>query len=202
MIVEKIGKQDGRKNKYTVEFSDGKALSLDSEQIAVHMIYLGRQFDDEEFLEFLREMELSESKSRVLRMLGNRTLSAKDIERRLITKGTSKQIARETVNWLESIGLINDREYAHSIVRHYTQKGYGSKRIKQELFKRGIDREFWDDAMCENDGMEEAALSFVEKKLKDINDPEDVRRVTAAMGRRGYSYEEAKTAIKRYIEES
>ena len=150
-----------------------------------------------------RKVESSEfesAKVRALRILGTRSLSMREIEKRLVGKGESVDIARQTVSWLEETGLINDMEYANSIVSHYISKGYGIARVKDELYKRGIDREMWEEALSGVGEMEDAACNYIEKKLKGSNDKDEMRRVTNALCRRGFSYEEACGAMNRYLE--
>jgi len=124
------------------------------------------------------------------------------MEKRLVEKGEPEEAAKETVKWLEDIGAINDASYAGSIVSHYSAKGYGDARIKDELYKRGIPREMWDDALSsiEESEADEAALRYLEKRLRGSTDKEDLRRVTNALCRRGFSYEEAGAAVKKYIQ--
>jgi regulatory protein len=128
-------------------------------------------------------------------------MSAQEMERRLLSKGESQETAQETVKWLEDIGAIDDVEYSKNIVRHYSSKGYGPARIRDELFKRGIPRDMWEDALSEIDDISDAAHEFLEKKLQGSRDKADLRRATDALCRRGFSYEDARVALGRYIEE-
>jgi SOS response regulatory protein OraA/RecX len=48
--------------------------------------------------------------------------------------------------------------------------------------------------------MEEAAYEFLVKKLRGSGDKDDLRRATDALLRRGFSYEEARAAVRSYIE--
>ena len=41
------------------------------------------------------------------------------------------------------------RGYAGVIVRHYGAMGYGPGRVKQELHRRGVPRELWDEALAQ-----------------------------------------------------
>ena len=149
-----------------------------------------------------RQTALQISKSRALRILGSRSLSAREVERRLLSKDESVEVAEETVKWLENLGYINDPDYAREIIRHYQAKGYGLARIKNELYRRGIPREISDDALCGLEGIEDAAIIYLEKKLKGSFDSDDLRRAENALCRRGFTYEEARTAVKRYLEET
>ena len=154
----------------------------------------------EEEYEVLQNAASDSTKNRALRMLGSRNLSSGEIEKRLINKGETPQAAQQTVQWLEDIGLVNDKEYASSIVRHYIAKGYGLARIREELYKRGIDRELWEEALSDLEGMEDAAYEFIAKKLRGETGKEDLRRAAKTLCSRGYSYEEARTAVNRYLE--
>jgi regulatory protein len=142
------------------------------------------------------------SRKRAMKILGSRLMSAHEMEKRLVTKGESTETAQETVRWLEDIGAVNDTEYAEAIVRHYCTKGYGIARVKDELYKRGIARDLWDDALSGFDGMEDAAYMYLTKKLKGSSDRDDLRRAVDALCRRGFSYEEARATVRKYIEEN
>jgi regulatory protein len=122
------------------------------------------------------------------------------LEKRLIQKGESAEAAQETVARLEKSGYINDSEYAASIVQHYITKGFGLAKIKNELYRRGIPRDMWDEALGEIDGMEDAALEFLQKRLQGSDDKDELRRAADALCRRGFSYEEARQAVRQYLE--
>ena len=144
--------------------------------------------------------ETAASRKRAVKILGNRYMSKQNIERRLITRGDTEETAHDTVEWLEDIGAVNDAEYAAMIVRHYLGMGYGLARIRDELYKRGIPRELWDEAIGELEGLDDAAYEFINKKLGGSNDKDELRRATGALQRRGFSYEQARTAVNRYLE--
>jgi len=146
------------------------------------------------------EKEQDSAKTRALRILGNRDISTYEMETRLIEKGESEQTARETVQWLVEIGYIDDSKYAVQIVRHYATKGYGLFRIKDELHRRGVPRDLWDDALCEIPDISDAAADFLMKKLRGSRDKTDLRRAADALCRRGFGYEEASVAVSRYLE--
>jgi len=150
------------------------------------------------------EEKYSGSRARALRIVSKRSISAAEIKKRLINKGDSEEVADFTVNWLKELGLINDLEYAHSIVRHYSEKGYGPARVRDEFFKRGIPKDMWDDVVkgeLDDSDIEIAAIAFLEKKIKGNIEEVDLNHVSNALVRRGFSYEQARQAISRYIEE-
>ena len=144
---------------------------------------------------------LENTKKRALRILGNRNYSEQEMYKRLINKGESEENADETVKWLAELGYINDSDYATLIVRHYVAKGYGEARIKNELFKRGIPKAYWEEKLAEVNEVDQsdAAVAFLVKKLRGSDDKDDLRRASDALIRRGFSYEEAKAAVNNYL---
>jgi len=145
---------------------------------------------------------LEKTKKRALRILGSRSFSEQEMLKRLTGKGETQENAEETVRWLVELGYINDSDYATLIVRHYAAKGYGEARIRDELYKRGIPRDLWDEKLSELDDteMEDAALEFLNKKLRGSDDKDDIRRASDALVRRGFSYDEARAAVNMYLD--
>ena len=145
---------------------------------------------------------IESTKKRALKILGSRNFSEQEMIKRLTGKGENQEDAEEAVRWLVELGYINDPDYATLIVRHYSRKGYGEARIRDELYKRGIPRELWDEKLAEtdSDGIDDAALEFLKKKLRGSDDKDDLRRASDALIRRGFSYENARAAISKYLE--
>jgi len=145
---------------------------------------------------------LEETKKRALKILGSRNFSEQEMLKRLTSKGETEENAAEAVRWLVELGYINDSDYATLIVRHYSAKGYGETRIRDELYKRGIPRDLWDEKLEEiDDGeMNDVALEFLKKKLRGSEDKDDLRRASDALVRRGFSFDDARAVINRYLE--
>ncbi len=107
------------------------------------------------------------------------------------------------VKWLTEIRALDDAEYARSVARHYSQKGYGKAKIKDELYRRFIPRELWEDALSSAVDMQEAAGKYLKAKLKSENpDRAELRRAADGLLRRGFSWDEIKEALRRYGEEA
>ena len=90
-----------------------------------------------------------EAKQRALKILERRDVSRKMLLDKLTGKGISNTDAEEVADWLCGLGVVNDERFAGLVVRHYAAKGYGKRRICDELYRRGIDRELWDTALDE-----------------------------------------------------
>ena len=146
--------------------------------------------------------EDTKSKVKALKIMGSRRLSSSEIKKRLIKKGEDEETAQLTTLWLEKMGIVNDEEYATLIASHYLSGGYGLARIKDELYKRGIPRELWNDLLESIDDNEvlDAADIFLQKKLKDNFEQSDIKRASDALIRRGFTYEQAGSAINKYLQ--
>lgn len=200
MRIESISRVGNKTDKYSVLFDNGDDICASVAQIADFGLHTGLELSDEDYARVIEGVKLGSAKARAMRILGNRSLSATEMERRLVGKGETQEIARATVEWLVGIGAINDDEYAAAIVRHYCSKGYGIARIRDELYRRGIPRDIWDDALSGVDGMADAADEFLRKRLGGSRDKDDLRRAADALFRRGFSYDEARDAVNRFLE--
>ena len=106
---------------------------------------------------------------------------------------TSVSLAREL-----GLELLSRRMHSRAaIVRHYLKKGYGEQRIRSELYRRGIPRDYWDEALKELSGTEEQIDRYLRSRLKDPTDREEVRKLSAALARRGFSWDEIRSAFDR-----
>jgi len=200
MTIESITRSEKSADRFTVLFENGKTVKVRAAQIADFGLFSGLELSEDDYMQLIEGLELSHAKARAVRILGSRMFSTQEVEKRLVNKGESEEAASMAARWLENIGAINDKEFAESIVRHYSSKGYGQARIRDEMYRRGIPRDMWDDALGELEGQDDAALLFLRKKLKGSSDKDDLRRAADALSRRGFSYEEARAAVRAYTE--
>ena len=89
----------------------------------------------------------SNAKSDAAALLGRKPMSRADLTKKLREKGASQRESEYAAEWLEAIGALDDQTFAALLVRHYSDKGYGPARWREELHRHGIDRELWDEAL-------------------------------------------------------
>ena len=146
----------------------------------------------------LNDRVLSAARQQAAEMAGRRMLSQKELSDRLVKKGTDPQEAQETAQWLADLGAVDDAAYAGVIVRHYAAMGYGPGRVRQELQHRGVPRELWDDALARMPDPEEAIDRFLTAKLRGKTpDRATLQRLSAALQRRGFSWQDIRPALAR-----
>lgn len=139
------------------------------------------------------------AKARALKILERRDVSRKMLLDKLTEKGVADADAEEVADWLCGLGVVNDERFAGLVVRHYAAKGYGERRIREELYRRGIDRELWDAALEELTGSDERLDRLLGAKLRGDTSPENLQRTQNYLLRRGYSWEDIREATERYL---
>ncbi|MBQ3275623.1 MAG: regulatory protein RecX [Oscillospiraceae bacterium] len=143
------------------------------------------------------------AKKRALALLEKRDYSRKMLLDKLTEKGTSPEAAAEVCDRLCELGVVDDARYAALVTRHYAARGYGARRIRDELFRRGIPRELWDEAMAELPDADDTADRLLRQKLRGWDgDEAALQRAQNYLLRRGFSWEEIRGALERYRSEN
>jgi len=139
------------------------------------------------------------AKERALAMLDRRDYSAAELRKKLVEKGEDEAEAAAAVERLTELGFVDDARYAPLVVRHYAAKGYGPRRVLQELQARGIPRELWDAAMEQMPVQDDAVDRLLRSRLKsDAPDRAELKRASDFLLRKGYGWDEIKAAVARY----
>ena len=186
----------------TVTLCGGEEIKTTLNVVTDLRLYSGRELDGEELRELRAASASALARNRAMELLSRRPMSEKELIDKLIRKGEDEETAADCARWLRENGFLDDESYAAAVARHYAAKGYGPGRVRAELSRRGVDRELWDDtieAMPENS---EKMDRFIAARLTDPEDREQVRKVSAALYRRGYSWEEIRSALGRFNAET
>ena len=129
-------------------------------------------------------------------LLNYRAHSRKELADKLKQKtGCGEAELNNVLDRLEELGFLNDRSYAAAVVRSCARKRYGAQRALTELSRRGIPKELREEALAEMPEDGGALERLIRTKLKDPSDRDEVRKVTAAMVRRGFSWDEIRRAM-------
>lgn len=184
----------------TVCFEDGTEVPSTMGVIAEMMLYTGKILDEPETEKLHRLSERALVLEKAINLLSYSRMSSRELKNKLVHKGIEFDTAEAVVEKLQDLRLLDDAEYAAAVARHYTSKGYGAARIRAEFSRRGIDRDLWEEALESAPQSDEKIDRFVQTKLKDPHDRDQVRKVSAALARRGFSWDEIRSAIARYTD--
>ncbi len=192
--------QPDRAGRYTVKFDDGTVMRLYRQTVEDFLLYSGKEMDDDEVKKLRIAAGKMSAKMRAVRIVSASNVSKSDLEHRLIQKGESKEDAKQAVEWMTDLDLLDDEKTAQQIVQRCISKGYGRSRAKQALFEKRIPKELWEDVLADYPEQTEKILAFLETKLGDNWDEKALRRVTDSLLRRGHSYQEIRKALQEYSE--
>ena len=181
-----------------VSLDGGEEIKTSLGAVTELRLYTGRELDEEQLsrLKYLSERDRARAKG--LELISRRMLSVKELEQKLVQKGISEEAAHDCALWLEENRFLDDEAYASALARHYSAKGYGAGRLKHELSRRGVERELWDEAIEQMPENTDKIDRFIAARLKDSSDREQINKVSAALFRRGFSWEEIRQALRRF----
>ena len=195
MRIDSVSQSPDRAGRYLVKFSDGSSLRLYRQTVEDFRMYPGLEIED---LDALRAHDSRYSaKMRAVRIISASAVSRRDLETRLVRKGESEEQARAAVEWLEELNLVDDRQTARQIVDSCVRKGYGLQRAKQALYEKQIPKDLWEEVLEDYPDQLDRIADFLRTRLRDPEDPKQVRRAIDAALRRGHSYADVKRALER-----
>lgn len=186
--------------RFELTLSNGDRLRVTLNDVADFSLYTGRVLAEDELVALKNAAALSRAKDRALRIIGARAMSERELYDRLVEKGEPEQNAAATVAWLVGLHLLNDADYAAMLVRHYAAKGFGKRRVRDELYKRKVPKELWDDALSELPEQDDMIDRLLRGKLRgaDSDDRAALKRAADALLRRGFGWDEIQAAVERY----
>ena len=189
-----------RPEHYEVKFSDGSSMKMGLAAVADFSIYTGRELTEQEFSALSAAAGLGRAKERALRMIGARPLSQRELYDKLIEKGEDETVAAQVLEWLVGLHLLDDGDYAAMLVRHYAAKGYGARRVRDELYRHKVPKELWDAALEALPEADDTIDRLLQSRMRgaDPSDRAAVKKATDALLRRGFGWEEIRSALYRY----
>ena len=181
----------------TVVLEDESEVKTTLGTVTELRLFAGRELSDRDMDILRRESKKALSREKALELVSQRQMSARELNKKLRDKGADEEAADYCVQWIIERGLLDEERYAAAIVRHYAAKGYGEGRVRQELMRRGVPRDLWDDALSAMPEDTSRLDRLVASKLRDPDDRDAVRKLSASLYRRGYSGEEIREALER-----
>lgn len=179
-----------------MRFEDGSSMRLYRQTVEDFGLYAGKELAEEEMKDLRKAAGEMSAKMRAVRIVSASSVSKRDLEYRLVQKGEDPKQAKQAVEWMSDLNLLDDAKTAEQIVHRCIHKGYGLARAKQALYEKRIPKEFWAEALAEYPDQTDKILEFLRTRLKNGRDEREVRRATDALLRRGHSYQEIRRAMQ------
>ena len=202
MKIVRIEKSKHVQERVLVYLEEGDPLRITRNELLQFGLYQGMDLPPEVVVQLQNAGKRSQGRAAAARLASGRMMSRKELAERLGRKGIAPDTVVEAVDWLESLGAVDDAAYAGAVARHYAAGGYGPGRVRQELQKRGIPRELWDSALAQLPDSAAAIDKFLQSKLKGRTpDRTTLKKLSDALLRRGFSWNDIRPALNRLGEE-
>jgi len=188
MRIDSLKNSPDRAGRYWVTFSDGSKLGLYRQTVEDFGLYSGKELTEEEKEQLLSAAGKMSAKMRAVRIVSAASVSKRDLEERLVRKGEDPDQAREAVQWMEDLHLVDDRNTAEQVVHSCISKGYGLQRAKQALFEKRIPKQYWEETLEDYPDQTDRIESFLRSRLDADSDQKQIKKAIDALIRRGHSY--------------
>lgn len=198
-VITAVAKE---RSKYRVTINGDTEILLSGSLFRERPLHEGDTIDLEEYDQWLLLHQYRQALDKAVAALASRAHSRHELETKLARAGYRPATVEMVLYKLESEGFLDDSDFARQWVEARTARKLGSRRIAQELRRKGVSSAEADAALAEVDEDEQlaAAISLVKKAAARIKPDEDPRkaasRITAMLARRGYGWDVARAAIE------
>ena len=188
MRIDSLKNSPDRAGRYWVTFDDGTKLGLYRQTVEDFGLYIGKELTEEEKAQLLTAAGKMSAKMRAVRIVSAASVSKRDLEERLGRKGEDPEQAREAVQGMEDLHLVDDRNTAEAVVHSCISKGYGLQRAKQALYEKRIPKQYWEEVLEDYPDQNERIEKFLLSRLDGDSDQKQIKKAVDALIRRGHSY--------------
>lgn len=197
----KLTYKKGKQDKIHISVDGEYSFTVDEAYFLSMGIYNGKEVDDNELEEIKQIVSVRRAYNYAVTLLSRRDHSERELTTKLSQKGYADG-ADEAIARLRDGGYVSDERFARLYVRELqTLKRYGKRRIEQELYRKGIDREIIREVLDETEFEQDELVSLIERKYgRYLCDEKGVQKTVNGLLRMGYSYGEIRDALKQINE--
>ncbi len=136
-----------------------------------------------------------------LRLLDVRDRTRHELERALAKRRVPADAAREVLDRLTEVGLVDDRRFAEATFERQQRRRRSTRALRQELRTKGVDAELIDEAAAEVDseidlGVARDLVAARARSLERFPYQVRYRRMAGQLARRGFSSSVIATALR------
>ena len=197
-LIEITDIKKTKKGKFALFSVDRFLFSVDETVLVSNHIEMGSVLTVFELERIRRESDIDKAKEKAFSLLGFKQYSTKQLRDKLLEK-YDENTADCVIRRIEELGYLNDRQYAEALVNGViTAKNMSPKAARNYLYSKGISKEITDELMENYSGNEiEDIRELLERKYRryDLSDPDQRKKVTASLFRKGFRLSDIAEAI-------
>ena len=197
----KLTYKKGKQDKIHISVDGEYSFTVDEAYFMSLGIYNGKEVDEDELNELRETVTVRRAYNYAVSLLARRDHSEKELKDKLSLKGY-KDGADEAIERLKAGGYVSDERFARLFTRElHCLKKYGRKRIEQELFRKGIDRDIISEVLGETEFDEDELVGLIERKYgRYLGDEKGLQKTVNGLLRMGYTYGEIRDALRKISE--
>ncbi len=202
MLVTKV--ESVTKTKYRVELDQQFAFVLYKGELAKFGIREMEEIPEEQYEKIRTEVILKRAKLRAMHLLTDMARTESGLREKLKQGMYPEDLIDAAIDYVKSFGYLDDNRYAEQFVE--SRKGSKSKQeIRALLLQKGIRKEKIDRALekCwQEEDSAEAIRALIRKKRVDLSQAseQEIQRLYAFFGRKGFRFEDVRQVIQNYNE--
>ncbi len=211
MIITSITKYGDKGNRYRIDV-DGEYWYILADTLVMDFrLRKGMAVTEELLGEIRAAADYRKGRERAFYLLESREHTKSELAAKL-ARNIDWETARKIADEMESLGLIHETDYARRLAQYLSSvKHHGSRRIYQELMKKGFSGSDIQSALDDIETDEDELTALVRKKyacylqLADEEEPSGFHRgyskgknkAIQGLMRLGYSFGESLAAVER-----
>lgn len=200
--VTKLEYQKNNKERVNVYLDGSFFAGMSLENVIKFSLKEGKEVDEQKLKELLFEENKQKAFQKSTDLISKFVKTEKQIKDYLKEKSFDEQVIFETVDKLKEYGFINDQAYVESYVG-FKKNVCGAKKIKQELFAKGISKKLIDrvDELLGEEGTS-ACESIAEKYMKNKEKTfENKVKLNRYLLSKGFDYADINKVISKIIKD-
>lgn len=193
-VISKIGRQKNNPERYNIYLNDTYAFAVDESTLIKFGLTKGKVLEQFDIDEITYEDEIAKAFNRALNFLSYQMRSEFEVKKKLLDAGFGESVVLEAIRKLEKLGFLNDEMYSKALLetKKKTAKK-GPRAIKQDLMKKGIDKETQNKVLDSFTHKEQLAIAMelAQKAIRANQNktPMQIKqKVQDVLTRKGYSF--------------
>ena len=189
----KIGKK-----KVVIVFDDASKLEISPNTFTEYNLYPKKPLSDKTIKEIKKRDSFDKYYQYALNTVSMKDISEKALREKLVKKGAKQSDINEIIKSLRRYNLINEADIVKDYLEYAEYKLYGENRIKDELYKKGVDKKYIDEIRFDDSRELEKAKSLMkksERKYESSSYQDKKRHLYDLLLRYGYDMNIASSAV-------
>lgn len=193
-----ISHTKGRGKKIHILIDGEYQITTDIDFWAEHFYKDGEDITQEQIDNLCDEINYKKAVDKCYDLLSRRDHSIKELRQKLIRTVDEKNTDK-AIDKMIDYGYLDDEKYAENLVKYLsTAKNMSSNFIKQEMYKRGISPDIISNVLedSEIDNVKSVTELILTKYRNKLNAEDGIKKVTASLMRKGFSYYDIRKAFE------